>query len=243
MNALARQISRLYVLLLRLYPPGFRAGFAGEASWVFDLRVKDAAGKGLRDVLRITLLELSDLPSTLFALYARERRHPVMKRLPSQEYHPRLGLGAALLCIGGFLLVPWCYAAITLQVARADGVYASPEAGMLGLIAKTYIEPERTQILYEGTNSFDGSDPHVRYVIACVWGGRRSDGTPVGSEKKAFDQPGMFFLNVRDGWVFVPEGAFPELLGKVMKVYGMAGPGTPAADNSWGGASPGDCTF
>jgi len=242
-SSLGRWLSRLYVLSLRFYPPHFRLEFAEEAARVFDLRLKEAAGKGFWILLHFALLEIRDTPITILALHARERKIPAMKRLKPLVYHPRFRIGAVLICLSLVVILPWLYATIALQAARAGGVYASAEDGMRGLIAKSYIQPERSQIIYAGTNSFDGSDPQVWYVIACVWGGRRADGTPVGSEKHAYDQPGVFFLNVKDGWVFVPEGSFPGLLGKVMEVYGMAGPGSSVPSHDWDDAPQGQCTF
>jgi hypothetical protein len=114
---------------------------------------------------------------------------------------------------------------------------------MLALVARNYIEPRKVEIIYAGTNSFDGSSPHVWYVIACVWGGKRADGSPVGSKRHDYDQPGHFFLHTKDGWVFVPEGAFPEFMGFWMKVYGLAGPGSSQPSHDWGSAPQTDCTF
>lgn len=120
----------------------------------------------------------------------------------------------------------WVYAAGVSALLRSQGVYASAEDGMRALIARSYLHPTDTQIIYAGTNSWDGSQPHVWYVIACVWGGRRADGSPVGTPKHVYDQPGTFFIDTRDGWVFAPEGVFPEWLGFWMQFYGLAGPGS-----------------
>lgn len=42
-----------------------------------------------------------------------------------------------------------------------------------------------------------------------------------------YENAGNFYLNVREGWVMMPEGFFPELVGFWMKVLGLAGPGDP----------------
>jgi hypothetical protein len=134
------------------------------------------------------------------------------------------------------------YTTITLNHARAQGVYPSAEDGMLALIDRGYNNPDQVEIIYAGTNSFDGSHPNVWYVLACIWGGTRSDGKPVGSERHVYDQPGSFFLATRDGWVHVSEGVFPEMLGFWMRVLRLAGPGSSTPSHDWG-SGPQHCEF
>ena len=55
----------------------------------------------------------------------------------------------------------------------------------------------QVKILYAGTNSFDGSDPHIWYVIAEVRASARSDGSELGHN--GCDAPGSFFLQLKDG--------------------------------------------
>jgi hypothetical protein len=140
---------------------------------------------------------------------------------------------AVILSAGTALLsYSWFYTYTHLASARSDGVYASAEEGMLARIDRGY-PPDRTvKILHAGTNSFDGSQPHVWYVIAEVRADHRLDGSSMGP--KGCDGPGNFFLQTREGWVFMPEGAFPEFIGFWMKVFGWAGegqstPSTPRA--------------
>jgi hypothetical protein len=166
-----------------------------------------------------------------------------MKRSRSVLFWLTLAVGIPLTCIGVTLISSWLYTTIQLRAAREAGVFSSAEEGMRALIAKSYVEPDRYQIIYAGTNSFDGSSPHVWYVIACVWGGHRVDGSPTGSEKHVYDQPGVFFLDTKEGWVFVPEGAFPELMGFWMQVFDLAGPGSSQPTHDWGSSPQGDCVF
>jgi len=149
---------------------------------------------------------------------------------------------ALLTFIALIMLLSLVYTFSLLPILRAKGVYPSAEAGMLALIDRGYVQPEQVEIIYAGTNSFDGSAPNVWYVIACVWGGTRSDGSPVGSERHVYDQPGVFFLAARDGWFLAPEGVFPEILGFWMRVYSLAGPGSPMPTHDWGSA-PQHCEF
>jgi hypothetical protein len=129
-------------------------------------------------------------------------------------------IGAVLLCLL-LAFFAWLHAVGNLYIARRDGVYPNPEAGMRGLIAQGYSGIQKVEIDYAGTNSFDGSQPHVWYVIAKVWADSRSDGSPL--HKFGYDNPGSFFLRVRDGWVHVPEEAFPELVGLSMDIFGLEG--------------------
>jgi hypothetical protein len=156
-----------------------------------------------------------------------------------------LAVGIPLTCVGIVLLVSlssWVYTTSHLRAARAAGVFASAEDGMLALIAKGYvIQPDEIQIVQAGTNSFDGSSPHVWYVTACVWGGERADRFAVGNGAHDYDQPGSYFLNTKEGWVHVSEGAFPELVGFWMKAFGMAGPGSAQATHEWGSSPRRGC--
>ena len=145
-----------------------------------------------------------------------------------------------LACTIVICLCSLIYTTSMLLIARADGVYPSAEDGMLALIQKNYINPEQVEVIYGGPSAYENSKPQVRYVIACIWGGTRKDGKPVGSEVNVYDQPGHFFLDTRAGWVFVPEGFMPDLLGFWMKVYGLAGPGISIPTYDWQ-SSPRDC--
>jgi hypothetical protein len=151
--------------------------------------------------------------------------------------------GIPLTCLGIILASSWVYTTSQLRAARPAGVYSSAEDGMRAIVARGYVQPDEVEIVYAGTNSFDGSSPHVWYVIACVWGGRRADGSPVGTEKHVYDQPGLFFLNTKEGWVFMPEGAFPGLVGFWMKVFGLAGPGSTQPTHDWGSSPMAKCPF
>lgn len=126
----------------------------------------------------------------------------------------------------------WAYTSIQLAIARTKGEYSSPEQGMLAM-ADQYYAPDRTvTILYAGTNSLDGSDPYIWYVIAEVRASARFDGSELG--RNGCDAPGSFFLQLKNGnWVHVPEGAFPGFMGFWMKVFGMSGEGQSEPSTNW----------
>jgi hypothetical protein len=145
--------------------------------------------------------------------------------------------------IGVIIISSWIYTTSQLNAAQEAGVFSSAEEGMRDHIAKGYIKPDDYQIIYAGTNSFDGSSPHVWYVIACVWGGYRADGSPTGSKRHNWDQPGSFFLNTKRGWVYMSEGAFPGFIGFWMKVFDLAGSGSSQPTHDWGSSPQRDCDF
>ena len=107
---------------------------------------------------------------------------------------------------------------------------------MRAIIAKGYTADRQVKILYAGTNSFDGSKPHIWYVIAQVRASARADGSALG--KNGCDGPGLFFLQTKEGWVHMPEGAFPGFIGFWMKVFGMAGPGQSTPSTDWAPDQP-----
>jgi hypothetical protein len=137
--------------------------------------------------------------------------------------HRVLLLGGALLLLG-LLFIPilaagsWLYMVSILAAARREGVYPTAEEAMLARIERAWIDVERVEIERAGPNAWDGSQPHVWFVTARVVAASRADGKPVGSGRH--DLAGSFFLHVRDGWVHVPEGLFPELVGSLMDFYG-----------------------
>jgi hypothetical protein len=48
----------------------------------------------------------------------------------------------------------------------------------------------------------------------------------------------LFFLQTKEGWVHMPEGAFPGFIGFWMKVFGMAGPGQSEPSTDWAPGQP-----
>jgi hypothetical protein len=144
-------------------------------------------------------------------------------------------LSRRVLIVLGLLIailpVSWAYTSIQLSIARSKGIYATPEQGMIATIDKVY-PPDRTvKFLYAGTNSMDGSQPYIWYVIAEVRASKRLDGSEL--QKNGCDAPGSFFLQTNQGWVTVPEQALPGFVGFWMKVFGMAGQGQATPSTNW----------
>jgi len=97
-------------------------------------------------------------------------------------------LGVIAVVIG----LSWAYTILQLELARSKGAYPSAAAGMLARAEKYYSDDRDVRILYAGTNSFDGSKPHIWYVIAEIHASTRADGSELGHN--GCDAPGSFFL-------------------------------------------------
>lgn len=123
------------------------------------------------------------------------------------------------------------YTVAALDWARGQGVYDTPEQGVIDRAYRDYCGVERVVIEQAATNSFDGSDPHIWFVLYRVYAGSHA---PCGAHQPrptlyhgTFENGGSYFLHTKDGWVRMPEGRFPELIGHWMKKLDLAGPGNP----------------
>lgn len=136
-----------------------------------------------------------------------------------------LALGAAL------VLAVLCslYTVFALQWAESRGVYASPQEGATARAYEGYCGVERVEITHASTNSFDGSNPHVWYVMFTVYARSRPPCDKVTAANAlhngTYESGGSFYLNSKKGWVYMPEGWFPGLIGFWMRVWGMEGSG------------------
>jgi hypothetical protein len=112
----------------------------------------------------------------------------------------------------------WVYAASQLALAKNDGIYPTVEEAVIAINSKGWggAKVIRIEDVHTGPNHFDGSQPHVWFGGATV----HYDRIPQGG-RRDWDLAGSFYIHVRDGWVFVPEGAFPEFVGWVMELYHM----------------------
>jgi hypothetical protein len=113
------------------------------------------------------------------------------------------------------------YAIRQIESAKRQGVYSTPEEGLRHLIEESYRGIERIEIHRPGIASFDGRLPHVWFVTARVYAAMRGDGKAIDEGK--YDLPGSYFLQVDDGWVHVPEGAFPMWIGRAMARFELYG--------------------
>ena len=128
-----------------------------------------------------------------------------------------LSAGSVAAVLVFILALIWIYSAGQLWVLKDEAVYANPEDGMRALIASGYSGVEKIEIVHAGREMFDD----LWFVEAHVWAEGRSDGK--GFRGRAYDNPGSFFLRVEDGWVFVPEGKFPEVIAFGKWLFGLSG--------------------
>ena len=118
------------------------------------------------------------------------------------------------------ILQLWLYTAVRLEIAKAGGVYETPEEGIRALCSENpYAAVTEIEIDHAGIDRHDGSQPHVWFVIAKVWTDIRPDGKTTAP--KGYYLPGTFFVRTNEGWVHVPEGGFPHLLGTYMELLGF----------------------
>lgn len=136
-------------------------------------------------------------------------------------------LGMVVLCAASQAL----YTIVALNWARREGVYETPQQGVISRANRWYCGVEKVDIEQAATNSFDGSNPHIWYIIWQVHARNRVPCDPNNPGPSlyhgTYENAGNFYINARDGWVMMPEGLLPELVGFWMKVLGLAGPGDP----------------
>ena len=140
-----------------------------------------------------------------------------------------LGIVLAVGAAGAFLLTMYTFSA--LRWARNNGVYETPQQGTIARANMYYCDVEKVDIEHASTNSFDGSNPHIWYVIYRVYAKNHipcdAENPGVAMYHGTYENAGNFWLNVKQGWVFMPEGKFPGVIGTWMKVLGLAGEGDP----------------
>ena len=137
-----------------------------------------------------------------------------------------LTFGIALLVLLACLVVlGWAYTSAQLAAARARGVYSSAEGGMIAMLSHGYSSDADIKIFRARPDLHSGRQPYIWYVIAEVRASARADGSQLGYS--GCDSGGSFFLQTKEGWVHIPEGAFPHFMGIWMDAFGMAGPGVP----------------
>jgi hypothetical protein len=110
----------------------------------------------------------------------------------------------------------WIYSAVQLRVLKDQVVYSSPEDGMREIIEKNYSGVSKVEIVRSEIEVFD----YLRFVEAHVWAASRADSK--GFSDRNYDNPGNYFLRVKKGWVFVPEGKLPELIALGKKLFRLS---------------------
>ena len=122
---------------------------------------------------------------------------------------------AIIFVVGAFFIATWVYSTKQLQALRGQEVYVTPEKGAQELIALYYSVVNKVEIVQAGREIFE----ELWFVEVRVWAAKRSDGK--GFSNRDYDNPGWFFLHVQNGWVFVPESKFPEIIAFGKGFYGL----------------------
>jgi hypothetical protein len=140
--------------------------------------------------------------------------------LKTKSKRKKVWAGAGILTFMLFcLLAPLVWTVGQLTLAKANGIYATPEEAMTAKLLNNSggYEIERIDILSAQPNYWDGRLPHVWFVGANIYADYRPDGK--STAPKGYWGAGSYFIKVADGWVHVPEGAFPAGMGQVMAWY------------------------
>jgi hypothetical protein len=137
------------------------------------------------------------------------------KQLPKKVLWGFLGLGSL---VPLFFLFSWFFAISQIELAKSRGIYATPEDAVIALNSQGWGGAQVVEIVgvHAGPNRRDGSQPHVWFGGGTVY----LDRVPEGWNRTHY-LAGSFYIHVKDGWVHVPEGAFPEYVGWVMELYDL----------------------
>jgi hypothetical protein len=145
----------------------------------------------------------------------RPTSHPLRRRL--------LWVGLGLLVLASLVAVgPLVYTKSQLALAKRGGIYATPEEAVLARIGESKGDAQVVRIegLRVTPNWSDGRLPHVWFGGGRVW----LDRVPTGFRRDNYSA-GSYYLQVKEGWIHVPEGAFPGFIGRMMEVYNLEGAG------------------
>lgn len=110
MMALIQGISKIYSLLLRLFPRDFQKEFKEEMEIVFTANLEDAAKTSAILIARACFFELFDLPDNLVVEHLSNlRKGNLMKNISFEIGRYRVVLMAALGMMVGWVLINWIY--------------------------------------------------------------------------------------------------------------------------------------
>lgn len=131
----------------------------------------------------------------------------------------RIGIGLAALA-PLFFACSWVYAASQLALAKTNGVYASPEEAIIARNSQGWggASVVKLEDVRANPNSRNDTQSPIWFGGATVY----LDRIPQGWDRAQYSS-GSYYVHVRDGWVYMPEGAFPEFVGWVMELYNLEG--------------------
>jgi hypothetical protein len=228
---------RVYRLLLFVYPSVYRREYGPQMIQAYrDLCRNSVRQRGMVGLASLWLRLLADLCTSSIGQHLDALREG--RCIMTEKEHVQAMVAATLtLSIAGRLVLTlqgvqnmirrrfslvlatvlvlcacavtgtWLYTTTWLQQARAShGVYQTPEEGMSALLWEGQHQIEAKYIRYSGPSCFVVCSPHVWFVHVA------------GSGKGG----GAYFLHVKEGWVHMPENAFPDFIGLGMSLFGLA---------------------
>lgn len=221
-----------WLFLRRVIP---RAGWWVSANAIGFASIA-LAGRSFNSFLELAILLLPGIISGT-GLWLLMRQSPPslegQNRSPERSAHrshrrpfPRRLFFAAMALIALASLIgagPLVYTKSQLALAKRGGIYATPEEAVLANIGENVGEARVVKIegLYAGPNWWDGRLPHVWFGGARVW----LDRVPTGYRRDNYSA-GSYYIRVEEGWIHVPEGAFPGFIGRMMELYNLEGAGS-----------------
>ena len=112
------------------------------------------------------------------------------------------------------------YATARIAQARGWGVYPTVEEAAMGVYSHGFGGAQVKNIYHVDCAPNDPNDwrSYIRFCTATVV----MDRIPDGYHRSTFLNGG-FFVQLQDGWVWMPEGAFPGFVVRVMELYHMEG--------------------
>jgi hypothetical protein len=133
----------------------------------------------------------------------------------------RIGLGLAA-AVPLFFLFIYVYAVSQLALAKNNGVYPTVEDAIVAMNSRGWGDAKVLKIenVHAGPNQRDGSQPYLWFGGAEVY----LDRVPQGGNRTQYSS-GSYYMHVSEGWILLPEGSFPEFIGRVMELYGLEGVG------------------
>lgn len=135
------------------------------------------------------------------------------------------------------------YSLLTFNRAKAQGIYASPEAAVNLRSYSRYCGIDRVVMMQSGPASAAGSGAKIWYVSYEIYAyGRLATPTAPPSPGETIpcpsDTPNLlshklnyyaetgYYLNAREGWVLVPKSKSPTMVLYWMELFGLAGSGS-----------------
>jgi hypothetical protein len=231
----------IWGILVLLLPIGIFIGFAQwfvirqilpNALWIIAIDVVAAssillAGRSISSLIELMIVPM--LPGLITGLglwvLLRGSQPEIARRLvetpkaTKRQLSQKTWIGLGLVALTPmFFLCIWLYTTSQLALAKNEGIYATPEEAVIAKNSQGWggAEVIRLEDVHASPNRGDGSQAHVWFGGATVY----LDRAPQGWDRTQYSA-GSFFIHVKEGWVYVPEGAFPEFIGWVMELYDL----------------------